>query len=46
MISVIIYYKRSYSTMLLVQQLIYHGFIFFGPLVLELTPFNFQARGR
>jgi len=46
MISAIIFYKRSYSTLLMVQQLIHNRFILFGPLVLELTPLNFPAHGR
>ena len=38
---VIIYYKLSYSTMLLVKQSIHHRFTILGPLVLEFNFFNF-----
>ena len=41
MLLMIIYYKLSYSTMLLVQQSIHHRFTFLGPLVLEFNLLNF-----
>ena len=41
MLSVIIYYKLSYSTMQLVQQSTHHRFTFLGPLVLEFNLLNF-----
>ena len=42
MFSAIIYYEFSYSTMLLVKQSIYQGFIIPGPLVLRFTSFKFS----
>ena len=44
MLSVVIYNKRSYSAMLLVQQPIHQRFAFLSPLVLESTPLNFLTQ--
>ena len=41
MLSAIIYYECSYSTVTLVKQSMNNGFAFPGPLVLRFTPFNF-----
>jgi len=41
MLSVIIFYKLSYSTLLLTKQSIHQRCTEFGPLVLEFNPFNF-----
>jgi len=42
MLSVVIFYKRSYSTMLLIKQSKHKRFAKFDPLVLEFTLLNFQ----
>ena len=41
MLSAVIYYKHSYSTMLLVKQSIHQRFTFPGPLVLRFNSLNF-----
>ena len=42
MLSAIIYYEFSYSTVPMVRQSIHQRFAFLGPLVLESNPLNFQ----
>jgi len=42
MLSVVIFYRHSYSTMLWIKQSIHQRFAKFDPLVLEFKLFNFQ----
>jgi len=42
MLSAVIFYKLSYSTMLLIKQSIHQRFTKLGPLVLKFRLFNFQ----